>query len=361
MHTRAQGKSISQWSVFREKHPGSSSAREQKYHYHMIVETERASRWRQVAGLLRAKGIYASVSTVSVRNSYWRAFSYCYVQSTKKPRDDLDIDFLLSPGHEDPPYQMQQRRSGIRRISPNEVFETIVAHGLTTPLKFYAFAARQHGAGDKSWVQYCMTQKTSKIKATLETATAMSSAASSLQRLGMSHMDFLREALDGSCICEGHAIAGWRHILAVNHIDEARYLASLRDLFAGGGGKGLNHFYVGDPSTGKTALTRPLLALFGKYAFVKPQVHTTFALQGVIGAKAIIWNDFRWPHPPLAWGDLLNLFDNEPFKVAVPKVDGGEDYHWNSMGDEGFGGQFPDTPTSPGQRVGGRHRRRVRA
>ena len=98
----------------------------------------------------------------------------------------------------------------------------------------------------------------------------------------------------------------------------------------GGGGKGLNHFYIGEPNSGKTALTRPLLALFGKYAFVKPQVQTSFALQGLTGAQAVIWNDFRWPHPPLAWGDLLNMLDNEPFKVAVPKNDGEVDYTWNT-------------------------------
>ena len=79
------------------------------------------------------------------------------------------------------------------------------------------------------------------------------------------------------------------------------------------------------PCNGKTALTRPLLALFAERAFVKPQVGTSFALEGLIGAEAIIWNDFRWPHPPLAWGDLLNVLDNEAFKVGVPKVDGQKD------------------------------------
>ncbi len=37
----------------------------------------------------------------------------------------------------------------------------------------------------------------------------------------------------------------------------------------------------------------------------------------------------RWPHPPLAWGDLLNLFDNESFRVALPKTAASEDYVWN--------------------------------
>lgn len=95
---------------------------------------------------------------------------------------------------------------------------------------------------------------------------------------------------------------------------------------------GLNHFYVGEPNSGKTALTRPILALFGSAAFAKPQVGTTFALAGLIGAKALVWNDFRWPHPPLAWGDLLNVLDNERFGVGVPKGDGQTDYQWNAEG-----------------------------
>ena len=122
--------------------------------------------------------------------------------------------------------------------------------------------------------------------------------------------------------------------LRINGVSEADYTESLRALVQTGGGKGVNHFCIGEPSTGKTALTRPLLALFGKYAFVKPQVATTFALQGIIGAQALIWNDFRWPHPPLSWGDMLNVLDNEPFNVAVPKVDGQADYYWNSEGRE---------------------------
>ena len=73
--------------------------------------------------------------------------------------------------------------------------------------------------------------------------------------------------------------------------------------------------------------------MFGNEAFVKPQVGTTFALQGLIGAKAVIWNDFRWPHPPMAWGDILNMLDNEPFNVAVPKNEG-SDHVWNAKNDE---------------------------
>ena len=320
------GKQVAQWSCFQEVHPLSRSEKEQRKHFHCLVQADRPCRWKEIAQVLRSEyNVYASASTSSSRQSYWFAFTYLFCPSSKKPKEDIDLDYLLSPGHEDPPDRMVQRRQGIRRLQPLEVYKTLLQHGLDTSLKVYAFAARQFAAGDVSWVQYVMKQPPRKLKETITTAFSMATASTTLRLQALTHMGFLREALGTACICGGRAIPGWRIILQTNAIDEVRYLESLRALFEEGGGKGLNHFYIGDPSTGKTALTRPLLALFGKLAFVKPQVHTTFALHGLIGAKAIIWNDFRWPHPPLAWGDMLNVLDNEAFNVGVPKVDGQED------------------------------------
>ena len=75
-------------------------------------------------------------------------------------------------------------------------------------------------------------------------------------------------------------------------------------------------------------------ALFDSYTMLKPQVGTSFALQSLIGKKAVVWNDFRWPHPPLAWADMLNMLDNESFQIAVPKTDGAVGYEWNRSGRE---------------------------
>ena len=121
----------------------------------------------------------------------------------------------------------------------------------------------------------------------------------------------------------------------MSEINVKSYKSSVLATFRSGGGKGHNHMYTGAPSSGKTAMTRPILALFGSLAFVKLQKDTTFALEGLIGSQAVVWNDFRWPMHPLAWGDMLNLLDNEPFRVGVPKSDGQKDYHWNLHGKEG--------------------------
>ena len=160
----ATGKNVTQWSCFMEAHPASSSELERHVHFHLIAQTDRPCRWAEIAQhLRREQQIYASASTLSARRSYWTAFSYLFSPSIKKPKDDLDEDYVLSPGHEDPPHQLVQKRQGIRRLQPVEVYDTIIRHGLDTPLKLYAFAARQRDAGDVSWLQFCMKQNRRKI------------------------------------------------------------------------------------------------------------------------------------------------------------------------------------------------------
>ncbi len=142
----------------------------------------------------------------------------------------------------------------------------------------------------------------------ISSAQAMAKAASTLDRSQKTAKDLLYDARDAECICGGRAAASWTQILELNGHDVAEYkrsllkllkdllihnhtlfyvivLASLCPSLPGyelptailavgckeGGGKGLNHFYIGAPNSGKTALTRALLALLGKDCFVKPQ------------------------------------------------------------------------------------------
>jgi hypothetical protein len=134
-------------------------------------------------------------------------------------------------------------------------------------------------------------------------------------------MDLLRSALGTECLCGGRAKQSWvtcdcliisctiillvycsisylgsafhehsalckEQVLTLNSHCVRSYQESILRLLVEGGGKDLNHFYIGEASSGKTALTRPLLALFGWEAFVKPQAGTTFAFQGMVGCRA---------------------------------------------------------------------------
>jgi len=76
-------------------------------------------------------------------------------------------------------------------------------------------------------------------------------------------------------------------VLIINGHDVEAYKRSMLMMFMCGGGKARNHFYVGKANSGKTALTRPVMALFGDECFVKPQVGTSFALAGLVGSRAV--------------------------------------------------------------------------
>lgn len=81
----------------------------------MIIETHPRTRWSEIAQYLRSKfHIYASVATSSERKSYWNAFAYLYAPNGKKSKEDIDSEPLLSPGHEPPPMQLENRRQGSR-------------------------------------------------------------------------------------------------------------------------------------------------------------------------------------------------------------------------------------------------------
>ena len=80
----------------------------------------------------------------------------------------------------------------------------------------FAFAARQHEAGDDAWLQHCMRQPEKKLKEDLNKALGMSCAGARLARERMTHMDILKAALSSDCICEGMSIPGWVKILEHN-------------------------------------------------------------------------------------------------------------------------------------------------
>jgi hypothetical protein len=136
-----------------------------------------------------------------------------------------------------------------------EIFKAIRQYNLRTETEFFAFASRQYGLGDQSWIQYCMIKGEAKVKQDIRVASKLCAAQTELDFMSMSHMEILTAALSHECICEGRAEAAWDQILEVNEIDRAAYCAAILELFESGGGKGLNHFYVGPPSSGILRVT----------------------------------------------------------------------------------------------------------
>eukprot|EP00435_Cladocopium_sp_Y103_P066014 s20_g28.t1 len=315
------GVQIIHYSVFRERHPSSRSELERQFHFHIIVESDERHRWKAIARALRSQDHPMHCSAAgSGRSVYWSAFAYCYVPSAKKPREDLDSCYLLSPGHPDILQRLVKDRRP-KRVKPLELGKVLREQEIRSVDAFYAFAKRQATGGDDRWLSVAYGTQPKRLQEQIAAVWADRQA---------SHFEMLSQALRHACSCNGRAIPGWNFLLEHNGIAIADYQASIVRLFQSGGGKGMNHFYYGAPSSGKTALTRPILALFKQYVMLKPQVATSFPLHTLIGKKALVWNDFRFPHPPLSWGDLLNILDCEPFLIGVPKGgEGAQDYMWN--------------------------------
>jgi len=198
---------------------------------------------------------------------------------------------------------LESARVTTRRLSPLDLCDAIIKHNLDTATKFQAFAKKRRLDGDDSWVSWCMKTGAKKLGETISMALQLQSAdeslrfqgvsrldlllaclrvsclpcsslspptvkrrgalvssqnhADSFSRLtGSSHYDILTEARAATCLCGGLAGPGWTLGLEVNGIDVNSYKASVLRLFREGGGKGLNHFYTGEPNSGKSALVR---------------------------------------------------------------------------------------------------------
>ena len=221
--------------------------------------------------------------------SFWLTTSNMFVGQTKTWAEFLFTTYTCPA-------------AGIRRLHNVEIFEAIKQHSLTTDVRFFAFASRQYAAGDRSWLTYCMAKGESKVAQSIRTASRLMSAGAQLAFSAMSHLQVLEAALAHECICEGRAVPAWEEselitprisafhrprsnagalafgfpqefqsastfgfnlgrcypgecfapeeILSRNKIDRAVYCAAVLELFRHGGGKGLNHFYVGPPSSG---------------------------------------------------------------------------------------------------------------
>ncbi|CAL1173709.1 unnamed protein product [Cladocopium goreaui] len=281
----AAGVQILHYSVFREHHPTSRSELERQFHFHIIVESDERHRWRAIARVLRSQDRPMHCSAAgSGRSVYWGAFAYCYVPSAKKPREHLDTCYLLSRGHPDILQRLVKDRRP-KRVKPLELGNVLRQQEIRSLDAFYAFAKRQADGGDDRWLSVAYGTQAKRLQEQIAAVWAVETAGRRLEDLNWlrfdrdaSHFDILSQGLRHTCSCNGRAIPGWNFLLEHNGIAIADYRDSIVRLFQSGGGKGMNHFYYGAPSSGKTALTRPILALFKQYVMLKPQVATSFPL-----------------------------------------------------------------------------------
>ena len=261
---------IQHMAVFRERHENSQSPLERQWHFHVVVQTTAACRWRQIARHLRQQehATMHAATGPQGRGTYWSAFAYCYVPSAKKPVTDLDSEYWLSPGHPDILDRLTKARKPNNRIPPLVFGAVIQAQSIHSVDALCAYAQQQQHAGDSRWVTLCYQCPHKKLQDKINAVWAVASAPQRIRESQATHMDFLRKAAEHVCICDGRSVPGWEFIRRLNGIDVDFYKDAVLRLFQHGGGKGFNHYYYGAPSSGKTALTRPIIVPWLSYGFV---------------------------------------------------------------------------------------------
>ena len=260
----ATGLVVTKAACFRERHLASKSDFEREMHYHIVVETASRARWRGIARHLASGDPPMSMHCTLLgtgRSTYWTGFGYCFQPSSKKPLADLDGEHLMTAGHPDIPRRLLQSRRQDKRLRAGDVAKVVFAHKLRTLDEMHLYANRQLQAGDDRWLQLCMTTPATKLTAQLDAVWKVHEAPARLARQAMTHREVLEAAGSRSCTCGGRAAAGWERILSNNNISIDDYKRSVLNMLDKQGGKGANHYYHGVASSGKTALTRPLMAL----------------------------------------------------------------------------------------------------
>ena len=84
------GSGVQKYVCVQEKHASGAP------HFHMALLHEKYHRWRDLAGELRYRGVYADFKEF---NTYAQAVAYCTEASSKKTEADLDTEPLWSTGH----------------------------------------------------------------------------------------------------------------------------------------------------------------------------------------------------------------------------------------------------------------------
>ena len=112
--------------------------------------------------------------------------------------------------------------------------------------------------------------------------------------------------------------AAARVVCQRNDLSEAELIAAIvRALTVGSAGREMCINLCGETTSGKSWLLRPL-ALVYPAAFAKAAKDSRYPLLHLEKAEIILWQDFRLDSCPLAWDELLTLFEGDTITIARP-------------------------------------------
>jgi hypothetical protein len=310
------------YCIVRELHANSVRSWERKAHYHVVLKLAGRVKPVRIARELRSKGLYGHLCIPKRHVQFWPIMSYVYCPSLKKPLGELDPDPYLSS--EFPVSEIEKRfakaMSGRVEIRPWEMFHALKKLGCSRYGDLVDWCEMQAKRGLPQFQKFLVRQRP-KMKALFVSWLEM--IEKPLQHDGHSRairLQIWEKALGAECVCvtPNRLSNALQSCVDFHGKDATRFAFMLeRMLRVGTSLKNSNILLWGASNAGKTAVTRPLIYMFGDRCWLRPSAGDTFPLQGLEQKVLGVWQDWRVETSPVPWDTLLLVLEGESVTCAV--------------------------------------------
>ncbi|CAJ1335837.1 unnamed protein product [Effrenium voratum] len=315
------GEALEFYAVFRELHAESSRSWERKAHYHVVLKLKGRVRWIQIARELRARGIFGHLSLPTRYADIWRIVAYCYVPSARKPLPELDSDPLLSSNF--PIIDMEKRLRGklarTQVLRPWDFFQVLRRHpSIETYNDLIVWAQSQQKHGVPQYLEF-MTRQGGKMSGLFKAWKQLMAKPVSQKSQREERLRYWQASRQAPCSCTtpGRLRSGLDALMELHEKDGERFGYFVKRLIRiGTAAKNCNILLCGASNAGKTALTRPLMAMFSHRCWMRPNKGDTFPLESLQDKLISCWQDWRQNSCPVAWDTLLLLLEGEAVVAA---------------------------------------------
>jgi hypothetical protein len=135
-----------------------------------------------------------------------------------------------------------------------------------------------------------------------------------------SRMDFLQEACNGKCSCNGQWMAAARDVLANNGIPEEAWRGAMLFSFEHGRSKGTLVCHAGlEGNEGKSWLLEPIELVFGEDKVFNITGKAGFPLLGLEKCRVVVLDDWRFNEDLIGYPLQLLWFEGKPVVIARPQ------------------------------------------
>jgi hypothetical protein len=308
--------------IARELHANSVRPWERKAHYHVVIKLACRVKPMRVARDLRSKGLYGHLCIPKRHVQVWPIMSYVYCPSLKKPLDELDPDPYLSSNF--PVSELEKRfaKAMVGRVEVRawDMYHAVKKLGCRRYNDFVDWCELQAKRGLPQFQKFLVRQGP-KMRPLF--ASWLEMIEKPLQHDGHARgirFGIWEKALTAECVCvtPNRLSDALQSCVDFHGKDATRFAFMLeRMLRVGTSLKNSNILLWGASNAGKTALTRPLIYMFGDYVWLRPSAGDTFPLQGLEKKVMAVWQDWRVESSPVPWDTLLLVLEGESVTCAV--------------------------------------------